>query len=587
MAEFRIAIRSVGGQDFFDVFGLGLPQAGTSVTRPAFSINSALADSLRRGNALAPEVRQVIQAVSQWVGHPAVTVPLTFALAQPGDPVRLIFSVDDAQLRNDLSDVPFELIQIDNQSPPLAVHPKLGSFVHLMPKAGQEPAASAIDVGTLRILIVRSNPMDLRPDPNDPNRGVPRAMLFVNQIRQIHSGPLVQVDVLTRDEGADTAIKGLPTRDSLYERVSTDAYHIFVYLGHGDVASGHTDVAPIGLLQLETADGRVNDPVPANKLAELLLRWPIPVVLLIGCQTATAGAPAAPNQPLIDQRIPQWLRGSQGVAQALVNSVAGVSVAVGMRYRIEADHAVTFLTTFLHNLLIGNNQGHVERAVTTARARLSFAYNNEYSWSAPMVFAAPHQEPLFRFSTPRMCPVFPDDRRRIRTQIWEYFSHLPLSQRVPSLVKPLRDILTQIETTWLSSAGAAVPLLVPSYAEGTPGQEVELTVELTQPLHVDRLAGLLKIGANGAVTNHFVADQALGANHFTVAGTTAANVVFFCVTRNNSGAFPLPAGTLFRIRVRLGPTPMVIHPVTIESLIANPVDTLTCVWDNALVVAPA
>jgi hypothetical protein len=112
--------------------------------------------------------------------------------------------------------------------------------------------------------------------------------------------------------------------------VGSTAYHILVFLGHGDIRETPGTAVPVGQLQLETAD-RKHDSYEARRLSALLHEYPVPVVMLIGCLTAADLTPEMLEA--VESEFPRWLRGSQGVAQALINGTSGVQCAVGMRYR--------------------------------------------------------------------------------------------------------------------------------------------------------------------------------------------------------------------------------------------------------------
>ena len=164
-------------------------------------------------------------------------------------------------------------------------------------------------------------------------------------------------------------------------------------------------------------------PVTADKLAVLLRSHPVPTVLLIGCLTAVDPADPRPNaaqiRALALAATPQWMRGSLGVAQAFVDSEAGVQFAVGMQYRLEQDNAVGFLNEFFFSLLHGN-PGHVRgRGARGARAP-AFGSPQPQSWSAPVVFRALDDEPMFAFLARLPGPRCPGPRRSSRSGRTKY-----------------------------------------------------------------------------------------------------------------------------------------------------------------------
>src|SRR5262249_21129093 len=123
----------------------------------------------------------------------------------------------------------------------------LQSIVHLLPYDGP-PQTSLSGLGyPLRVLIVRSNPLDL-------GGAVPPALPICKEIVDIgqkHFGDgQVVVDLLSR-ENTDPNL--WPTWDRFQEQVKMD-YHLLVYLGHGDLRP--ETIPPVGVLQFEDPWGK-------------------------------------------------------------------------------------------------------------------------------------------------------------------------------------------------------------------------------------------------------------------------------------------------------------------------------------------
>jgi len=151
-------------------------------------------------------------------------------------------------------------------------------------------------------------------------------------------------------------------------------------MGHGDVFQVYQGLPPVNVLQLESDDGSVHITVPSDQLAIQLHERPVPVVLLIGCLTAADIPPDMKEG--VASLIPQWMRGVQGLAQALVNSESGVQLAVVRVYMLETTDATRFLNAFFKES-IGNSAGNVEAAVHAARLELRFGTAGSYSCLLP------------------------------------------------------------------------------------------------------------------------------------------------------------------------------------------------------------
>lgn len=571
--DLRIVIRPDNGQYLLDVTGwpVGAPVQSFQRNAPALTANEL--DELRRGTAPPPTVYNVISGVSQWVLGADLHALLVAALNQVQDPLRLIFEVRAPQSYSVFSDLPIELIQLQQAVNPLVLDHRVGSIVHLLPKVGSPPAMATANGWPLSVLIVRSNPHDL-------GGAVPAALPIRQQVLNILPEPFVNMDILSREVGP--GVKGLPTRSGLVRQLQRASYDILVYLGHGDLIATHADLPPIGALELENQDGSAHDPMAANQLAAALHNWPVPAVILVGCMTA-ADLSAAAHQ-VIDPVIPKWMRGSQGVAQALINSESGVQIAVGMRFQIETADARVFLEGFFTSLL-QDRPGHVEEAVRAGRNMLNLLGQQGYGWSAPMVFSTLASEPLFGFlATSHQCPAA-ELYNNARAIFWRAVSQIPLSLRTPEQINPLLDSLEKLNQEINQNVAAGVTRLVPTQLEVLPGQTGEFPVWLHGALNVEEVEGRLVVGGQEGTIGVITPSQELLQQGYQVlTQREAPNQALFVIKRFDNQANPLPTGApLFRVQVTAGNSAGVVYPVNIEGLRTDP-PQLVCPGNDAIIV---
>jgi hypothetical protein len=563
------------GQLRLNLKGGNLPAAGYPLSRPPFRLPPDQLDQLRRGDAPPALVQHVKGAVSQWLLDNDLIPLLLQVLGQQNDePVRLIFTTNDEQLRSDLADVPFELVVLPGGIP-LALRQMVASLVHLLPYAGIKPPTPISASWPFRVLIVHSNPPDLGGQVPDVAPIRDAILKLRNDLDPQH----LQVDVLSRQDG--DGVVGRPTPSMLRKRLNTISYDVLVYFGHGDLQENFAELPPVGVLQLESDDGDAHTIVLTDQLAQLLHDRPVPVVLLVGCLTA-----AQPVPDEIMEMIPQWMRGSQGVTQALVNSESGVHFAVGMRYRIDGTDAKRFLAHFFRSLLV-ENKGNVEAAVRAGRTAVYWTNPNALSWSAPMVFRTLGSEPMFPvLASAPSCPSIAEHQER-RAEIWKHLAAYKWSYS-PEGRASMHYLLEQEEQKMrqvfqLRQASLIMPDFLNLRPEESP---VTLQVHLYGSAAVDELEGRLVAG-NGEVNIQAVkATEALKESGYNIFSDVEGNQGTFLIKKQAShNGDPLPEGPLFDVTMTLGSSVQIVCPVTTDIVNIKP-PRLVCSVDNAVIVAP-
>lgn len=351
---------------------LGRPKFTVQLIKPALEKN--VTDQLRRGEATPGQIMWVTEQVSRWLLNQELNQLLRDSLdrQQTRHSLRLRLRIDRT-IRADFTDVPFELLGLDVEGSSrdnLLLDPGMASIVHLVPGDSVLPIRAA----PLRILIIHSNPEDL-------GGLVPSADEVCADIKTLLPSDSVEIDLLSSKPGSD----GPPTVEEVQKRLrDSPDYHIMVYLGHADVVKREDMI--LNVLYLER--GNTFQELPAERLKAFCN---VPLVLLVGCLTGTESKPLLKR---IQRDLPNYMRGSQSAAQALVASRMGAEVAIGMRDRLEAKDAIIFLRTFFQSLL-HDDPGNVELAVRAARDELA---SHPYAWSAPMIFRKNGDEPTFDFA---------------------------------------------------------------------------------------------------------------------------------------------------------------------------------------------
>jgi hypothetical protein len=564
-----------GGQDRWDV--------------PRVVIGDQDAIVLRRGDADQALVDRLTAAIDGWVPE-ALSLLLTGqmrtrAAANAQDPtnaIRLLLRVDE-RIEDQLSDVPFELFHIKNSNLPFVLSNHVSAMVHLLAKTGPAKASPAAHTWPMRVLLVRANPMDL-------GGAVPEALPLRDHILRAAGSlgqGLVQVDLLSREPGA----QGLPTWAQFRKSLGgVQPYDMIVYLGHGDRRQAD-DVAPISELQFEeAADGGIAaDKVDATQLTVQLHRHPVPVVILAGC--LTANQVAQQDRAKVQTGLPNWIRGSQGVAQSLIGSESGVQLAVGMRYKIDSEAAIEFLKAFFDSLF-DEVPGDVESAVLAGRVAMHGLRHFPPDWSAPVVFRTHSQEPTFEFMRTPPAPSIPPSVIQeiqkfdlVRAYLWQSLAEAPLSQADQAHAARLARQLQSLDQQLVAAAHGQASVIMPRLVEGQPQQVAEVVVQLHDTMEVTRLEGEILIdGVSVTVADASAAPRLQPAGYRCWFDETDRRVGFR-VERLPGSEASLAAGDLFTLRLSIAVGASGLYPVTPINVVSDPKRPI---WpaNNVLVVRP-
>lgn len=583
--DFRIDIAPNGEALRFTLYryNAGVPDVGLPFNRATPNLPGDLISRLRRGTATPAEVLNITTLVSEWLYATDIGPQLQVALGQQNaELLRLIFSINDPELRETLADVPLELSKLSQAVLPLALQARNAAIIHLLPKVGTPPTFTS-GVWPLRILVVRSNPADL-------GGAVPAANEFRQDVYNILDNTpglnrnLVQVHILSSENAPDLA--GRPTRENFRKQLTRAAYDILVYLGHGDVLPAYAGLMPVGVLQLESEDGSAHVSVPADQLAVLLHERPVPVVLLIGCLTAAEVAEEIREG--IENLTPQWMRGSQGLAQALVNSESGVQLALGMRYLLETRDAMRFLSAFFNGLLASNQQGNVEAAVHAARIALNFGTPGSYNWSAPMIFRTLLPEPMFPFLSsppPNTCPTV-QQHQDLRDIFWRNLSLQSWSLRPQSGAGAVYNVLKDLDRQIVQSILAKAPsVIMPAFQEAHHADSITVPIELYGNLNFNELRGRLVIGGQQLTITSLQATPDLIAKGYDVLSSLNGNQARFLITRDGEANGGLQQGILFNATIQLDAANQVVYPVSVDIISTVP-NQAVCSSINAIIVPP-
>jgi hypothetical protein len=567
-----------------------IPAAGQTFLRPLLALDPNEVKQMRQGAPPPVLVQQISDKLRQWLIDGDLNILLSTALGQSAESWRLIFNADP-RLLGALADIPLELLE--HNAAPLALNPRVSALVHLLPKAPLATQPTAND-WPLRILLVRSNPQDLggAVPPGAPLCDYVLG-LRPHGVTAAQSGKLVEIDLLSREPGA----AGLPTWEAMREQLLRKSYHLLVYLGHGDLIETFGGLEPLGALLMENAAGDAHEAISSLQLRVELQNHPAPVVLLAGCLTA-AELPAEIKEA-VDEETPRWVRGAQGVAQALVNSQAGVLLAVGMRYRLETAAAMRFLRSFFRCLL-ELAPGDVEAAVRKGREDLHADSPFPPNWSAPMLFRAPGQEPMFDFlrRLPESAPEPEEEQhQQYRQIIWNGLVKQPLSTRTDVALQPLHLVLQEAEQKLLQRALAKGALLIPGRVETGPEQTVTLPVYLHGQLPVDRLEGQIVVRSDEARVLSVQRTESTKQHGYQVLSNVEGNTAQFLIQRQagvvagpaattvaaNHAA--LPEGLLFEVTVMVGGNFPAVYPVVVDMVATQPLRSVRGL-NNALLVSP-
>jgi CHAT domain len=563
----------------------GAKDAGEFFDRSNLDLSATEIDRLRLGTAGRQLVDKISAEVSKWLLSNDLKIYLNQAFAK--EKVRVVLSFNDEQMRSKFGDIPFELCTPSGGGViPVVLREQVESVVHLLPKAGIPSKSSVSNEYPLRILLVRSNPLDL-------GGSVPPASVVLDEINsildehQVLNRNLVQVHILSSE--SSPAAVGKPMLDDLSNQLRKVPYDILVYLGHGEVLPIYPDSPPVGVLHFETGDASGHTTVSFDKLTFLLQQYPVPVVLLVGCLTA-ADVPAE-MRPSIEAATPLWMRGSQAVAQALINSESGVQIAVGMRFRLETSDAKRFLKGFFRSLFDNKAPGNVEVAVRSARSELKLG-ENYYSWSSPVIFRSLAQEPMFPFLAsppPLNCPNV-EKQQSLRTIFWNILSEAAWSSRVnpTGVTEAVRVQLNNTEQELVKTIlQQSKCLILPGFIEARHQETIKFPVNLRGRLKIEDLRGTIAVGSGSGQTlrvKSLEPTPQLLANGYKILSAVTDHTADFIINKINGNA-DLPEGALFEVEVELGQAYPAVHSISLSIEKIQPQKTV-CVSSNAIVVPP-
>jgi CHAT domain-containing protein len=550
--------------------------------RKRFALSADDMDTLRRGEPAPTLTQNVAAALSGWLVGGEVTGWLDAALkSRTEESVRLVLEVDDDLLPT-LADLPVELLHF--QGDWLALQPRVSGIVHQLTKSVGSELPPGSRQYPLRVLVVRSNPADL-------GSAVPDAGSICNDIVKVSAerGPnTVEVDLLSREVGAldpapaadpwpdfrrhlqqrDIRRIDPPTWQNFRESLKKTHYDILVYLGHGDLPDPEGDAVPMGRLEFESPDGSMRDSVSAEQL-KYQLQQPnraVPVILLAGCLTAAqfmALDPAA--QAEITKRIPKMMRGSQGVAQMLVSSEAGVHFAVGMRYKLETRLAVVFLRAFFRSLL-KDKRGHVEEAVRAGRNELMAVTGaHPPTWSAPVVFRTVGNEPMFDFLARAPLSGLTDEEKRDQEYRERTWTLLVAQPGLPLAHQVLDETEAKMRARALQHGAVLVVDRVELVSSGLQPRRIPVRVYGT--LAVQTLTATLTASSENVMMTNIRSTAALKASGYRLLdiseGGTPALTFSLKWTANGDPA-PLPEGPLVEVQFDVNDTIAASYLVSLQ-----------------------
>jgi CHAT domain-containing protein len=537
---------------------------------------------LESGEPRVETVAKVVLQISQWFAreeNDTFRLKVREALSYDG-PVRFIFRLHE-ELAQQFRTIPLELCNFEDQ--PLAFKPNVRSIIHLLPYQPNAPSSIA-QAYPFRVLVVRAN-------PRASGGAVPRAAELRQSILQIGTelAPgAVEVDLLSRDEEGAIA---LPTFENFRQCVLGKKYHVMLFLGHGELRSEGS------ILKFEQEGGdRAKDVWPFN-LRDVLSKNPVPVVLLAGCLTAAVG-PAKPDEP---EWLGNWLRGNQGMAQALLSTETGVQLAVGMRYKLEDRHAKILIHSFFRSLLL-TNKGNVEAAVKSAREALN-EKPGATAWSAPAIYrnrnkrdASMAEEPLFEFLLrPPGDTIDPVDLvlQGQRASTWRHLSQWTGLQRSPLMLEFPRKFLLEWEQSLIQRATERKSVVLISRPKPPAGAldvlETLPSATVEVPLYWSGSAAVKLLRFEAAIDGPAVSENKIKmSDNLKDLGYSWREVkeddkIYFEIyQRAGVASQPLPAGTIATMHFKLGAETGVVYAITL-SAISDP-NLPICPIPNAIVV---
>lgn len=549
-SDCRLEIRPNGpGAVQVIVRGPGFPLAGQPFARALPPINDVAIDSFRSGSASIAEVLQLGQQTSDWLLGPDLRLSVNQWLqANPAQRLRFVFTVDDTDetLQQAMGDFPFELVSTGAGSAPLAVHQRVDGFVHLLPKVGTQASIPATATWPLRILVIRANPTDYggQVPPAAPIRQ------HLLDLAAAFGDGMVQIDLLSDEpQSVDR-----PTWNAVLARAKA-GYDILLYLGHGDVQQLHQDLPALAQIQLEAQDDpNVHEPVTSTQLANLLRQYPIPVVVLAGCLTAADPGAAQPVE------LPQRMRGNQGMAQALVNSESGVLFAVGMRCKIDAGEAVTFLIAFFDSLFT-QKPGNIEQALRAGRLALFLHHDYPPSWAGPVAFSTEAPEPLLDLKPPSTVTITATLSRELDA-LERFILPMLASQPPAHRPDPLAGLVQQNRDNIIAEIlGQHSGLMLPGLVDAQPDSQVDMTVT-AHGVGFTRLTARVTVGPGVSITGIRATQPLLDAGYQVLVDPNQPG--FFQIQRTVAADAAPIQGVLVIVNIAVAADALGVCPVRIE-----------------------
>jgi hypothetical protein len=508
-----------------------------------------------------------------------------FATLPANQKIRLIFRTDES-LRElfDPTQVPIELVRPHGDDTPYAITANVASVIHQIDKnVGGGLPANALD-WPLRVLIVRSDPKDL-------GLYVPPAIPIRDEILELGAqfGPgAVVVDVISSEPGIGKPATWQAFIDQM--KAYDDPYNIVIYLGHGSIKE--TD----GSSCLRFEDGEGHHDVPHYDIIIPFHNKPVPVVMLVACQTA--GSMSQPKLDDLHKNISDWLRGSRGVAQALISSLnTRTQVVIGMRYRLDATDATLFINSFFDSLL-RLNVGNVEDAVHAARRELKQRSRFPAAFSSPVVFrrldpVVSDDEPLLSFIAqkkfvPTTCQRPSGDWETPRQIFWRNFISTSWTKRDEADKKPYRLILAALEQELIRKAIANAPLILPEWIVILPEDTGTFAVWLhgsLGPGKIEKLSGQILLDRDDIVVEGTRTTEELRAKGYKAPTDIHGRVVDFTVEPTGEiEPQTLENVPLFTMTVKVGKD-FLLSPVIVSQLQSVP-QRVICPGTNMIIIPP-
>ncbi len=535
------------------------------------------------------KVHFVGDRISKWLlGDDVREALLATLTALPQDQrLRLIFRVDNTLRETfDSTQLPVELITPEGQDTPYSLSERVAAVIHLVDEnANGGPPANSFD-WPLRILIVRSNPKDL-------GLAVPEAEPIRKSIlrlgeTQFAPGAIV-VDVLSSEASINKPATWKAFTDQMKE--NNDSYNLVIYLGHGSVKTSD------GSSCLQFEDGEGHKDVPHFDIISPFQSNQVPVVLLVACLTAEQIAEER-FKTLHQRKMSEWLRGSRGVAQALISSwETRTQLVVGMRYRLDVGDATMFLEEFFDSLL-RINRGDVEAAVHSARRKLREHSKFPAAFSSPVIFRRLQSESgadelLFRFIAekeykPTACQGPVGEWQPIRNVFWNNLVSTGWTTRSEEGKQTYQKLLADVEAVLIQKAIATAPLILPDSVVILPEGSGIFAVKLHGSLgseKIEKLEGDVLFDRDDIVIGGATTSDELRAKGYRAATDINGRSVHFTIEPANENAQSLENVTLFNITVKVGKEFPLLSPVNLSGIQSTPQRRI-CPGTNMLIIPP-